>query len=619
MRDRLNAMLKNPGLAPYLQEAVITVRNGRFVLPVKAEHAGKVAGVLQDRSGSGQTLFVEPTAAMEMDNELRRLRGEETVEIGRILAGLTSLVDPVASELLASLHILGELDVLFAKALYGRDIRAKRPKLNREGRISIVGGRHPLLAPEKAVPIDVRLGETFRTLIITGPNTGGKTVTLKTVGLFSLMAASGLFVPAEAGTELSVFDSVYADIGDEQSIEQSLSTFSSHMTNTVRILKEAGEDSLVLLDELGAGTDPIEGAALAQAILETLYRTGCVTMATTHYSEIKAYAMLREGMENASMEFDIERLCPTYRVFVGIPGRSNAFEIARRLGLDESVISLAEQSLKNRDVAFEEIIAGAQDLKQEAEREHREADAALKEAEALRSSNEAVAAKLEQERQELRKKAKEEARKLVQETRAEMEELIRTLRASATESGRALEQTVQKSRDSLRASESRLMTEMDRKTDDGVRLTDVKPGDPVYVRSLDREAVVLKAPTPREEVFVQVGIVKTTVPLSDLRPVRQEARKSASRVRLQPADPERGYLSLDLRGRMVDEAELEIDRFIDDCRLTGVKEFTVIHGKGTGALRTGVQSYLKGHPAVKTYRIGAYGEGDAGVTVVTLK
>ena len=375
MREKLNAMIKSPVYQKYLQEPIITVRNGRLALPVKAEHRAQVSGLVHDQSGSGATLFIEPAAAVELGNELRRLQAEERVEIGRILAGLTALLDPVADELYASLNVLGALDVIFAKAVLARDMRAVRPKLNAEMRIRILAGRHPLLPRDTVVPVDVWLGQEFRTLIITGPNTGGKTVTLKTVGLFTLMAMSGLFVPADARTELAVCGEVFADIGDEQSIEQSLSTFSSHMTNTVAILREAGPGCLVLLDELGAGTDPVEGAALAQAILEALYASGALTMATTHYSEIKAFALTRPGMQNASMEFDVDRLLPTYRLFIGIPGKSNAFEISERLGLAPAVIERARQFLQKRDVVFEDVLSGAEAARREAETAAAEAEA----------------------------------------------------------------------------------------------------------------------------------------------------------------------------------------------------------------------------------------------------
>lgn len=618
MREKLNAMIKSPVYQKYLQEPIITVRNGRLALPVKAEHRAQVSGLVHDQSGSGATLFIEPAAAVELGNELRRLQAEERVEIGRILAGLTALLDPVADELYASLNVLGALDVIFAKAVLARDMRAVRPKLNAEMRIRILAGRHPLLPRDTVVPVDVWLGEEFRTLIITGPNTGGKTVTLKTVGLFTLMAMSGLFVPADARTELAVCGEVFADIGDEQSIEQSLSTFSSHMTNTVAILREAGPGCLVLLDELGAGTDPVEGAALAQAILEALYASGALTMATTHYSEIKAFALTRPGMQNASMEFDVDRLLPTYRLFIGIPGKSNAFEISERLGLAPAVIERARQFLQKRDVAFEDVLSGAEAARREAETAAAEAEADRRAAREAREQLERQRDELAAERAQLRQKAREEARRIVQQTRQEMEDVVAKLRAAGE--GAALERAVQQARDAVRAAQERVQEQAQSAGDGGAPPSAVKPGDAVRVLSVGREAKVLKPPDARGEVLVQAGAMRMSVKLADLRSVQKKPeRPKPAAVRRTLAEPERSFLSLDLRGRMVDEATVEIDRFIDDAELAGVKEITLIHGKGSGALRAGVQAYLRTHPQVKSFRIGAYGEGDAGVTVVTLR
>ena len=618
MREKLNAMIKSPVYQKYLQEPIITVRNGRLALPVKAEHRAQVSGLVHDQSGSGATLFIEPAAAVELGNELRRLQAEERVEIGRILAGLTALLDPVADELYASLNVLSALDVIFAKAVLARDMRAVRPKLNAEMRIRILAGRHPLLPRDTVVPVDVWLGQEFRTLIITGPNTGGKTVTLKTVGLFTLMAMSGLFVPADARTELAVCGEVFADIGDEQSIEQSLSTFSSHMTNTVAILREAGPGCLVLLDELGAGTDPVEGAALAQAILEALYASGALTMATTHYSEIKAFALTRPGMQNASMEFDVDRLLPTYRLFIGIPGKSNAFEISERLGLAPAVIERARQFLQKRDVAFEDVLSGAEAARREAETAAAEAEADRRAVREAREQLERQRDELAAERAQLRQKAREEARRIVQQTRQEMEDVVAKLRAAGE--GAALERAVQQARDAVRAAQERVQEQAQSAGDGGAPPSAVKPGDAVRVLSVGREATVLKPPDARGEVLVQAGAMRMSVKLADLRSVQKKPeRPRPAAVRRTLAEPERSFLSLDLRGRMVDEATVEIDRFIDDAELAGVKEITLIHGKGTGALRAGVQAYLRTHPQVKSFRIGAYGEGDAGVTVVTLR
>lgn len=401
VREKLNSMIRSSTYQQYLQDPIITMRNGRFVIPVKQEYRKQIPGLIHDQSGSGQTLFIEPAAVVELGNTFKKLLAQERDEIERILSELTAMVAPYGEDIYNALILLGEIDLRFAKAQLARDMNAVRPEMNDELRIRIVRGRHPLLDKAKAVPIDIWLGEDFKTLIITGPNTGGKTVTLKTVGLFTLMAQAGMFVPADVGTRLGVFKNVYADIGDEQSIEQSLSTFSSHMTRLVGILKNADDKSLVLLDELGAGTDPIEGAALAMSILETLYGRRSTTLATTHYSEIKAFALARDGMENASMEFDIDKLCPTYRLFIGIPGKSNAFEISKRLGLDDDVINRAKQFLKGEDVRFEDVISGAESQRRIAEQERKLAEQARAELDALRAEVEKEKKKLEETKKRL--------------------------------------------------------------------------------------------------------------------------------------------------------------------------------------------------------------------------
>jgi len=620
VREKLNNMLKSQTTQKYLQETVITIRNGRYVLPVKAEHRSQVPGLVHDQSSSGATLFIEPSAVVEMGNETKRLFIEEKNEIERILSGLTAMIAPFADEIHISCNVMGALDVIFARAIMARDQRAVRPKLNEEGRVRIVRGRHPLIARDRVVPVDIWLGETFRTLIITGPNTGGKTVTLKTVGLFSLMAMSGMFIPAQEGTELSTFDNVFADIGDEQSIEQSLSTFSSHMTNTVRILAEADERSLVLLDELGAGTDPVEGAALAQAILESLYERSTLTVATTHYSEIKAFALMHAGIQNASMEFDVDRLCPTYRLFIGIPGKSNAFEISRRLGLSDAVISRAQDFLQKKDIAFETVLSEAEQARRSAENDKEAIYKTRIETEKIKTELEKEKKKLEDEKTLLRQKAREDARRMVQETRQDMEKLIAGLRSIENIDHKQLERAVQSSRDAMRKTEERLYEQAVQRDTAGEAPTVVHPGQRVKLITLGQEATVLKPADAKGEVLVQAGIMKLSIPLNDIRPVEQQKKKPQPTAAKVTLTQDRGNaLSIDLRGSMVDDACMELDRFIDNALITGIYEFYVVHGKGTGALRTGVQQYLKNHPRVKSYRIGAYGEGDAGVTVVTLK
>ena len=619
VRERLGNMIRSATFQKYLQEPLVTIRNGRFVLPVKQEYRQNVPGLIHDQSGSGATLFIEPTAVVELGNEYKKLLGEEEEEIQRILSELTALCAPYSQDILEGLGILGQVDLAFAKARLGREMEGVQPEMDQQGFLRIIKGRHPLIPKEQVVPIDVWLGEEFTTLIITGPNTGGKTVTLKTVGLFALMAQSGLFIPAQTGSRLPVFQAVYGDIGDEQSIEQSLSTFSSHMTNIVEILKQADAGSLVLLDELGAGTVPVEGAALAMSILEELHSRGCRTVATTHYSEIKAFALTRAGMENASMEFDVDRLCPTYRLFIGIPGKSNAFEISKRLGMEERLIEKAREYLKGEDVKFEDVISGAEAQRRRAEEERRLAAAERDATAKLREEMEKQRARLEGERETLRAKAREDSRRLVNETREEMEKLVAAIRAIPGLDQRAADRVIQRSRDALRKREADLAEPLEKKSQDpGAAPKQVRPGETVRILSLDQKATVLSPADAKGDVQVQAGIMKLTVKLKDLRLIQDTApTKGVGKVQL---DTQRqGGLELDVRGKLVDEAILEVDRYIDNCLMSGLDQVSIIHGKGTGALRAGIQDYLKRDKRVKSYRMGAYGEGDAGVTVVTLK
>ena len=612
-------MIRTPAYQKYLQEPIITIRNGRFVIPVKQEYRQQVPGLVHDQSGSGATLFIEPTAVVELGNEYKKLLAEESEEVERILTELTAMVEPYADEIYEDLSVLGEIDLVFAKARLSREMSCVCPRLNRTGYIRIVRGRHPLISRERVVPIDIWLGREYRSLIITGTNTGGKTVTLKLVGLLSLMAQSGMFIPADEGSECAIFDEIFADIGDEQSIEQSLSTFSSHMKNIVEILKGADERSLVLLDELGAGTDPIEGAALAMSILTELHARGTVSVCTTHYSEIKAFALTREGMENASMEFDVDKLCPTYRLFIGIPGKSNAFEISRRLGLPAHIIDSARNFLKGEDVKFEDIISSAQSQHRLAEEERALAQEARAELDRLRAEAERERKKLEDERAKQQAKAREEARRVVADAKREMEKLIVQIRAMKGIDRSAADRVIQQARDQVRAEENALSEPFALKKDDaGVPPKAVKPGDSVRIVSLDQKATVLSTADAKGDVQVQAGILKLSVKLSDLRRIEDEQPKQG-KSKITAAMDRRVGLELDIRGMLVDEALAVVDRYLDDAFLSGLSEVNIIHGKGTGALRTGVQDYLRRHPRVKSFRIGNYGEGDAGVTVVTLK
>jgi DNA mismatch repair protein MutS2 len=619
VREKLNAMIRSTTYQKYLQEPIITIRNGRFVIPVKQEYRQNVPGLIHDQSGSGATLFIEPSAVVELGNEYKKLLAEEAEEIERILTELTAMIAPYADEIREDLSVLGDIDMAFAKARLAREMNAIRPRLNSTGYIRIVKGRHPLIDPDRVVPIDIWLGKDFRSLIITGPNTGGKTVTLKIVGLFGLMVQSGMFIPANEGSEYSVFEKIFADIGDEQSIEQSLSTFSSHMTNIVGILREADETSLVLLDELGAGTDPIEGAALAMSILEELHARKSVCVSTTHYSEIKAFALTHEGMENASMQFDVEKLAPTYKLYIGIPGKSNAFEISERLGLPGSIIESAKGYLKGEDVRFEDIISSAESQHRLAEEERQMAAEARLELERLRTETEKERRKLEEDRNRLQAKARDDAKKIVADAKREMEKIIAQVRALKDIDRSAADRVIQQSRDAIRAQENAVAETVEPKKEDaGAPPKTVKPGDSVRIVTLDSKGVVLAVPDAKGEVQVQAGILKLSVKLEDLRLDKEaEPRVVANKVGL--AAGRHVGLELDIRGMQVEEATIVVDRYLDDASNAGLSEVNIIHGKGTGALRAGIQEYLRRQPLVKGFRIGNYGEGDAGVTVVTLR
>ena len=626
VRERLNGMIRNASFQKYLQEAIITMRADRYVLPVKQEYRGMVPGIVHDQSSTGATIFVEPMAVVEIGNELKQLISAEKAEIERILRALSAQIAPEAGAIADNLAILAQLDFAFAKAALAREMHACPPKMNGEGRINIIRGRHPLIDPEKVIPLDIRLGETFTTLIITGPNTGGKTVTLKTTGLFTLMAQAGLQVPAEYGTELAVFDDVFADIGDEQSIEQSLSTFSGHMKNIVSILENVTPDSLVLFDELGAGTDPTEGAALAQAILATLLTIHTRTVATTHYSELKEYALTTENVENASVEFDVATLRPTYRLSIGIPGKSNAFEISRKLGLPEFVINSAKELLSREQVRFEDVIAGAEYHRQVAEKERQLAEEARAEMVAIRNQAEAERKKLEDQRDKAIRKAKDEAKRIVENARRESEAMIAELRAMK-KAGGAQEHEIQRVKKQMEQAQEALA---DQKEVGGEIPKSVKPGDMVHVASMELDATVVSGPDAKGYVQLKAGMMKMRAQMSDLRTltstqqlIKKEQKKLERKrsMREQRVDVMARAVrqELDVRGMALDEAIPEVQKFIDDAVISSLGEVSIIHGNGMGVLRAGIADCLKRHPSVSSFRLGRYGEGETGVTIVTLR
>ncbi len=623
IRDKLGALVRGAEANKYLQDNIITMRNDRYVLPVRSEFRGQVPGLIHDQSGSGATLFVEPMAVVEINNELKELTGLEREEILRILHLLTALVARCADAAVAAVESLAQLDFVFAKAKLSMGMKATPPVIGEKRIIRIKRGRHPQLDPETAVPIDMWLGENFTTLVITGPNTGGKTVSLKTLGLFSVMAQSGLHLPAEEGCVFPVLDAVHADIGDEQSIQQSLSTFSSHMTHIVRILREAGENTLVLLDELGAGTDPTEGAALAIAILERLKEKGALVAATTHYSEIKAYALTTEGVENGAVEFDVASLRPTFHLSIGIPGKSNAFSISSRLGLEEEIIARAREYLSQEQIRFEDVIQNAEYHKQLAEKERVLARQTAEEVEALRTQVQAERNRLEEQRARILREARDEAKQVVRRTKAEVEQLIAQLRKMKTvANSSAVDREIQQARDALRAAEGGLSdAPVLREASEDAPLTRVEPGQRVFVMGIDQEATVLTAPNTKGELSVQVGAMKMNALLSNLRELTK-AEKKARRVqerRVSTLNVNTVPLSLDLRGMTAEESVMDAERYLDEAFRSGVGEVTIIHGKGMGVLRHAITDMLRRNKCVESFRGGKYGEGEGGVTIVKLK
>lgn len=628
IREQLDKMIRSPAYQKLLQDPIVTIRDGRFVVPVKAEHRSEVPGLVHDTSASGATVFVEPMGAVEANNELKVLTSREEAEIERIVAELSAEAGSFADAIIADYEILVELNLIFAKARLAYKMKAVMPALTDDGRIRLRHARHPLIDPAKAVPIDVELGGAFDTLVITGPNTGGKTVTLKTLGLLTLMAMCGLMPPVSDGSSLSVFPTVLADIGDEQSIEQSLSTFSAHMTNLIRILGEAGEGSLVLVDELGAGTDPVEGAALATAILERLRLQGARIAATTHYAELKAYAIHTPGVENGSCEFDVATLRPTYRLLIGVPGRSNAFAISERLGMDPRLVERARELVEGDSQRLEEVVSSLEDRRQALETQLDETRRARSEAEAARRRADHDLQELDRLREQEIEKAREEARRIVERARHESEQLMQELDDLRRQKNAAdFSAKAQSAKSHLRAKLHALENDIDpvtKRRQDNYRLPrPLKAGDEVLLTDIDKKAVVLAPPDASGNVEVQAGIIRTRVPVESLRLVgekKNEPKAPAARVRGTASRAVREvHTEIDLRGLTGEEAILEADRFIGDAVMSGLERVTLIHGKGTGALRTALHQHLRAHPSVKSFRLGAYGEGETGVTIVELK
>ena len=627
--DRIHSTLSgmvNGSARTYLQDAVITQRNGRYCIPVKAEYRSQVPGMIHDQSSTGSTLFVEPMAVVRLNNDLKELYLKEQEEIEHVLEQLSQEAASCTESIAQDYDILTELDFIFAKANLAREMKATCPVFNEKRQILIKEGRHPLLDPSKVVPVTIRLGQEYDLLIVTGPNTGGKTVSLKTTGLLTLMGQAGLHIPAAQNSQLAVFDEVYADIGDEQSIEQSLSTFSSHMTNIIRILKEASLNSLVLFDELCAGTDPTEGAALAIAILSHLHKMGIRTMATTHYSELKVFALSASGVENACCEFDVETLSPTYRLLIGIPGKSNAFAISSKLGLPDFLIEDARGHLSEQSESFEDLLADLESSRRTIEQEQEEIREHKEEIRSLREALEKKQEKLDAQRDRILREANEQARKILQEAKDYADQTMKDFHkfGKAGISASEMEAERARLRERMKKTEKALSQPKEQKPRRALKPSDIHLGDTVRVLSLNLQGTVSSLPDARGSLFVQMGILRSQVKLSDLELVeeavitsKQFQKSSTGKIKMSKSASV--STEINLIGMTVDEALAHLDKYLDDAYLAHLPSVRIVHGKGTGALRKAVQGLLKRNKYVKSYRLGEFGEGDAGVTIATFK
>lgn len=628
IHSQLTSMV-NGSYRSYLQDAVITMRDNRYCIPVKSEYKSQVPGMVHDQSSTGSTFFIEPTAIVNLNNQLKELTIKEKEEIEAVLASLSSQAAESISEISEDQKIMTFLDFVFAKASLAMEENATMPLFNQEHYINIRKGRHPLLSPKKVVPIDIHLGKDFDLLVVTGPNTGGKTVSLKTVGLFTLMGQAGLHIPALDRSELSIFTEVFADIGDEQSIEQSLSTFSSHMTSIVSILQKADENSLCLFDELGAGTDPTEGAALAIAILDHLHTRGIRTMATTHYSELKVYALSTDFVENACCEFNVETLAPTYRLLIGIPGKSNAFAISQKLGLPDYIIQAAKEQINAEDKSFEDLLTDLENSRLTIEKERLEIASYKEEIKTLKERLQTKNEKIDSAKEKILREANEKAREILQDAKNVADETIRVYQKAGPN---ASLKDLEKTRDRLRGEIGKKNEKLALKTQEPKKGRQIKPeqlkiGDSVKILSMGLNGTVSSLPDHKGNLFVQCGIMRSQANVKDLVYADAEAAPAASVLQRKPSSAGKVKMSksfsispeINLLGKTVDEALAELDKYLDDAYLAHLSTVRVVHGKGTGALRSAVQSHLKRVKYVKSYRLGEYGEGDAGVTIVTFK
>ncbi len=617
IRSKLNSMIHSSSFSKYVQENVVTIRNDRFVIPIKEEYRAQVKGFVHDVSNAGSTLFIEPISIFELNNEINQLRLEEEVEIEKILQQLTSLFYPYIEELKTDLEMIGTLDFIFAKAKYSKAISGITPIINPNKEIHLINARHPLIDKNKVVPISIELGKDFSTLLITGPNTGGKTVTLKTVGLLTCMACSGLNIPADEKSSIFVFEHIFADIGDDQSIADSLSTFSSHMTNIVDITKHANENSLILVDELGSGTDPVEGANLAISILDYFKTLGSLTIATTHYQELKKYAMTTSGFENASVEFDVETLSPTYKLLIGVPGKSNAFEISQKLGLDTSIIQKAKDLMSSNDITFEELLKNIYDDKQLIEKEKTKILAESEQIHRLKEKLQRENLEKEKQEKEIINNAKVKARNILLEAKEDANEIIKQL--SDVKDSKEIHTIRNTLNEKIKDIQLEPTISENTSPANSLSKEDIKPGKEVFVTSFNQNGIILSHVSRNNEVQVQIGSMKINVKLNVLQnPKHTHASKnihtSSHISKSKHINPE-----INVIGMNVEEANFVIDKFLDDCAIAKLETVRIIHGKGTGKLKNGIHQFLKNNSHVKSFRLGTFGEGEMGVTVVTLK
>ena len=630
IKEKLNSFIHSSSYSKYIMEPIITIRNDRYVIPVKIEYKENINGLIHDISASGSTVYIEPTSVFDLNNQINNIKLEEAIEIEKILENLSKLLYPIIDNIKQTIDIIGNLDLIFAKATYSKNIDGIEPIINDKKIIDLKQARHPLIDPKSVVPIDINLGKDFTSLIITGPNTGGKTVTLKTVGLLCLMACSGLHIPAKENSSIYVFDSVFADIGDEQSIQESLSTFSSHMTNIIDILSKSSENSLVLIDELGSGTDPVQGANLAISILENLFNKNVLTLSTTHYPELKHYALVTDGFENASSEFDIEHLRPTYKILIGVPGKSNAFAISKKLGLPAEILERAESLLSDDNINIEELIKNIYDDKLVIEKEKEKILKNSNQVELLRKQLENNVSNVEIREKEIIEKAKIEAKRILLNAKEEANNIIKELNHLYDESEKDIStrdtlKQANRLRENLNEQLKDTLTDTDSYDQEEQNTIDLKVGMEVLVKPFNMVGTVLKLPNKNNEVFVQFGNTKTNIKTNNLELVKNNTSKkqnnskqnkysSSIEMKSKSISPE-----INVIGQNVEDALFIVDKYLDDCYLANLPTARIVHGKGTGKLRNGIHDFLRKHPHIKSFRLGTFGEGEMGVTVVEFK